>query len=66
LKSPEILSVSLASWRYTSEGIRASYVLNLSIWGVEVGAGEAGGPGEAEGAGEEELITNVQCSMPNN
>ncbi|MEH2454555.1 MAG: hypothetical protein V7K20_25605 [Nostoc sp.] len=32
MKSPEILSVSLASRRYTSEGIGATYVLNLSVW----------------------------------
>jgi hypothetical protein len=42
LKSPEILSVSLASRRYTSEEIEATYVLNLSIWGDE----------EAESGGE--------------
>ncbi|MDF5739695.1 hypothetical protein [Nostoc sp. S13] len=52
MKSPEILSVSLASLRYTSEEIGATYVLNLSVWGV--GGVGSGGTGE-----------NNQCPMTN-
>ncbi|MEH1833989.1 MAG: hypothetical protein V7L29_18430 [Nostoc sp.] len=62
MKSPEILSVSLASLRYTSEGIGATYVLNLSVWGDEgdEGAGVQGKQGRTT-----KPMTNDQRLMTN-
>ncbi|WP_334777709.1 hypothetical protein [Nostoc sp.] len=68
MKSPEILSVSLPSWRYTSEGIGVTYVLNLSVWGEwGLGIGDWGlGIGDwGLGTGGNEEDNNAPCPITN-